>query len=87
MKALRAKIQFDTESLEFGEKIVTQRIADGIVVPQRSGDIAADFWVKARHQRRRSAKTPSRNSSMEIVETSPDWVSLTLCATSSSETS
>jgi hypothetical protein len=41
---------------------------------ERRGNVAPDLWMKARHQRRRSAKTPARNSSMEIVATSPDSV-------------
>lgn len=62
-------------------------IADRIVMADRGTDIAPNLWVKVRHQRLRSAKTPSRNSSMEIVSTSPDFIWRSLSAASSSETS
>jgi hypothetical protein len=73
--------------LEFRLQIVTERIADRVVVADRGAHVVPDLWVKTQHQRPRSEKTPSRNCVMEIVLTSPDFSCRSLSATSSSETS
>lgn len=87
MKTLGMSFHLMAYLFEFRPKIVTQRITDRVLVTDRSGHVAPDLWVKTRHQRPRSEKTPSRNSAMDMVLTSPDFICRSLSATSSSETS
>lgn len=59
MESLRVLFDPDTCLLEFPPEIVTQRIADRIIVPQRLDGIPPDVWVKPKHQRPRSDITPA----------------------------
>jgi len=87
MMTLRISFHLEADFLKFRPKIVTQRIADRVIVPDCGGYVASDLGVKTEHQCTRSDKTPARNSSMEMVPTSPDLIWRTLSATSSSGTS
>ena len=59
MESLRVLFDPDTGILEFSPEIVTQRITDRIVMPQRLHDIPPDMRVKSQHQRPRSDITPA----------------------------
>ena len=53
--------------LELRSEIVPERIADRIIVTDGLGGVPPDLGMKTRHQRPRSANTPFRSSSIEMV--------------------
>lgn len=57
MKPIRMLLDPDASLFELPPKIITQRIADRIIVPERLNGIPPDLWVKAQHQRPRSVTT------------------------------